>query len=153
MKENKHSYEIRTLQESDIPAVIQFVEQCDNLVLERASVYWMLARFFADTCFVAVRDEKIIGLLFGFISQTDSKIAYIQKLGTRADQRKKGVATALVGIFENTVAKKNVQKIFLTTYPDAANQTAIAFYEQRGFVGEKFWKGTKERLGLWKGIS
>ncbi len=147
---SNHAYEIRTLQESDIPAVMEFVEACENLVLERDSMYWMLARFFGDTCFLALHEDQIIGMLFGFISQADPQTAYIQKLGTRADFRRKGLASTLLRHFEEAVQNKGVQKLFLTTYPSEENVGAITFYKQNGFDGEIFWKASKQRLGLWK---
>ena len=49
---------------------------------------------FGNTAFVVKEDEKVIGYIFGFYSQT-TPTAYVKFVGVRASHRKRGVGRAL----------------------------------------------------------
>lgn len=123
--------EIRNLQETDLPNVIEFVKNCDTLTLERSSIFWLFWRFFRSTSFVALEGERIIGILLGLFDQAEKKSGFIHELGVAVEYRKKGIASSLIDEFEKSVKILGGNKIFLTTFH--TNQTAIKFYEKIGF--------------------
>jgi len=122
---------IRNITENDIPQMMELIKNCEHLHFERAGIYWFFWKFFRDTCFVAVENEKIIGLLMGIISQSDPKEAYIYNLGVLLDHRRKGIGSGLIDHFCKKVKEKGCEFITLTTLVD--NEYAIKYYQKMGF--------------------
>jgi len=142
---------IRKLKEDDIVEVTAFSGKCDKLVVERGSIYWMFFKFFRNTCFVAIEENRIVGLILGFVNQNDSSVGFIHALGVDVDYRDKGIASSLIDTFSKKVKEKGAESVYLTTLPD--NEKAINFYKKRGFEKqEEFYKVGEKRLGLIKKI-
>lgn len=127
--------QIQTLSENDINETIEFSKQCEYLIAERSSIYWVLSQFFNNTCFIAKNDDTIIGILLGFLSQTDNKTGFIHSIGISKKHRRKGIASNLINEFEKAIKKLDGNVISLTTELDNAN--AIQFYETHGFSDRK----------------
>lgn len=60
---------------------------------------------FCETSFIAEIDQKIIGFLIGFLSQSHSEEAYIHFVGIHPDCRKQGVGSALYQQFFQVVQR------------------------------------------------
>ena len=58
--------------------------------------------------------------------------AEIITIGVRPAARRNGTASALLGILENELQKKNIKKIFLEVAVD--NDAALKLYEKNGFT-------------------
>lgn len=86
---------------------------------------------FQPTSFILETENKLVGFLIGFISQTNSDEAYIHFVGVNPNYRKQGHANHLYDLFINKVKKKGCNKIHCITTP--INMGSIAFHKAMGF--------------------
>lgn len=81
-----------------------------------------------DTCFAAVSDGKIIGVI---LTGHDGRRAIIHHMCVHPDHRRMGIAGKLVKEAEQALKKEGIQKIFGLVFKD--NDTANAFWESQGY--------------------
>ena len=81
-----------------------------------------------DTCFAAVSDGKIIGVI---LTGHDGRRAIIHHMCVHPDHRRMGIAGKLVKEAEQALKKEGIQKIFGLVFKD--NETANAFWESQGY--------------------
>nr|WP_155707059.1 GNAT family N-acetyltransferase [Gloeocapsopsis dulcis] len=86
---------------------------------------------FCETSFIAEVNNKPIGFLIGFLSQTHSEEAYIHFVGIHPEFRKQGVGSALYRTFFQTVRKFGRVRIRCVT--SLANKSSIAYHLHMGF--------------------
>ena len=81
-----------------------------------------------DTCFAAVSDDRIIGVI---LTGHDGRRAIIHHMCVHPDYRRMGIAAHLVSLAEDALKKEGIQKIFGLVFKD--NEAANAFWEQQGY--------------------
>jgi L-amino acid N-acyltransferase YncA len=84
---------------------------------------------FGNTAFVVKEDEKVIGYLFGFYSQT-TPTAYVKFVGVRASHRKRGAGRALYEYFIMIAKHKGCVELKAITSQN--NEISIAFHRSLG---------------------
>ena len=80
------------------------------------------------TCFVAVAEGKIIGVI---LSGHDGRRGIIHHLCVHPDWRRRGIADRLVSKAEEALHEEGIQKIFGLVFRD--NDAANAFWEGEGY--------------------
>ncbi|MBR5658987.1 MAG: GNAT family N-acetyltransferase [Lachnospiraceae bacterium] len=80
------------------------------------------------TCFAAVADGKIIGVI---LTGHDGRRALIHHMCVHPDYRRLGIAARLVALAEEALQKEGIQKVFGLVFKD--NDTANAFWEAQGY--------------------
>lgn len=88
--------EIRNIKESDVDALRQFVNSCEFLTPHTAISYWILARHFADTCFVLIDKGGICGFVSAVTGPSNSDVLTLWQIGISTAHRGKGLATRLI---------------------------------------------------------
>ena len=81
-----------------------------------------------DTCFAAVHDHRIIGII---LAGHDGRRGMIHHLCVHPDYRRMGIAARLVSVAEDALKKEGIQKVFGLVFRD--NGAANAFWEQQGY--------------------
>ena len=81
-----------------------------------------------DTCFAAVKDGKIIGVI---LTGHDGRRAIIHHMCVHPDCRRMGIAGKLVSAAEEALKKEGINKIFGLVFKD--NDGANAFWEAQGY--------------------
>ena len=81
-----------------------------------------------NTCFAAVKDEKIIGVI---LTGHDGRRGMIHHLCVHPDWRRMGIAGRLVRLAEEALHNEGIQKVFGLVFKD--NDVANAFWEQHGY--------------------
>jgi ribosomal protein S18 acetylase RimI-like enzyme len=81
-----------------------------------------------NTCFAAVKEEKIIGVI---LTGHDGRRAIIHHMCVHPDYRRMGIAGQLVALAEEALKKEGIQKIFGLVFKD--NEAANAFWERQGY--------------------
>lgn len=99
---------------------------------------------FKNTSFIAEKDERIVGFLIGFLSQTYPEEAYIHFVGVHPDYRKNGIGRQLYNQFFDIVKKNGRNIVRCVTSP--VNKVSIAFHTKMGLEIEK--NGDKEIDGV-----
>ena len=82
-----------------------------------------------NTCFAAVSDEKIIGVI---LTGHDGRRAIVNHLCVNPDFRRMGIAEKLVSTAEGALKKEGIQKIFGLVFKD--NEPANSFWESQGYT-------------------
>jgi predicted GNAT superfamily acetyltransferase len=98
---------------------------------------------FTDTSFIAEKDGEIVGFLIGFLSQSDSELAYIHFVGVNPNYRKNQIGKRLYNEFFDVVKKNNRNIVRAVTSP--VNVVSIAYHTKMGFNIET---GDKEVDGV-----
>ncbi len=81
-----------------------------------------------NTCFAAVKDDRIIGVI---LTGHDGRRGIIHHMCVHPDYRRMGIAAHLVALAEDALKKEGIQKVFGLVFRD--NETANAFWEQQGY--------------------
>lgn len=81
-----------------------------------------------STCFSAVKDGKIIGVI---LTGHDGRRAIIHHMCVHPDYRRMGIAGKLVEKAEEALKKEGINKIFGLVFKD--NDPANAFWEAQGY--------------------
>lgn len=121
----------RNVKEEDFLDIMNLATKCAPIPLERDSIYHNLTRHFANTCFVAEKEGKIVGYILGWISQVDNTVAYIHNICINPDFRRKKIGIDLYDRFIEVVRDKGCKKIFLIINP--GNKASFNFHHVQGF--------------------
>lgn len=82
-----------------------------------------------DTCFVALEQEKIIGVI---IAGNDGRRGYIYHTAVDPEQRHRGIATRLVNEAMGALKALGINKTALVVF--SKNEGGNAFWEKSGFT-------------------
>ena len=86
---------IRNARETDFVECVSIAHRAWPEFNEREAIYHILCRHFPDTCFMSEEGGKIQGFLLGFISQADTREAYIHLICVEPSAQRQGVAGRL----------------------------------------------------------
>ncbi len=81
-----------------------------------------------NTCFAAVRDGRIIGVI---LTGHDGRRGIIHHMCVHPDCRRMGIAARLVSEAEKALKEEGIQKVFGLVFVD--NEDANAFWEKQGY--------------------
>jgi ribosomal protein S18 acetylase RimI-like enzyme len=87
-----------------------------------------------DTCFVAVKNDRIVGFVLGTViekARSAWRYGYVAWLGVDKKLATKGVGTRLLDRLTEVFVYDGVRMLILDT--EATNEDAIRFFERRGF--------------------
>ena len=82
-----------------------------------------------ETCFVAEKDNRIIGVI---LCGNDGRRGYIYHTAVLATERKRGVGTALVDAAVKALKNEGINKAALVVF--SKNELGNSFWEKRGFI-------------------
>ena len=125
--------EIRKMKIEDYEAVYQLWLSCKGMGLNtvddsRDGIEKFLQRN-PDTCFVAERDSKIVGVI---MAGSDGRRGYIYHTAVSPDQRRQGIASKLVDAVMTAFKNTGITKVNLVVFE--RNADGNAFWEKSGFT-------------------
>jgi len=82
-----------------------------------------------DTCFVALKDEKVVGVI---MAGSDGRRSYIYHTAVNPLYRKRGIATALVETVMQAMKNIGINKVALVVFEH--NEGGNKFWERLGFT-------------------
>jgi ribosomal protein S18 acetylase RimI-like enzyme len=100
----------------------------NNLDDSRDGIAKYLARN-PDTCFVAEKDGKMIGVI---LSGHDGRRGHIYHAAVLEDEQRNGVGTELVNTVMSALEREGINKVALVAV--AENDKGNAFWEKQGFT-------------------
>lgn len=87
-----------------------------------------------NICYVAVKDNKIVGFIDGYIMNDawwyKEKVAYLDHICVDKKYRKNGIGSLLFETFEKKVIESNIKDIRILAFPN--NIPAISLYKKYG---------------------
>jgi len=84
---------------------------------------------FGNSAFVVKEGEKVVGYLFGFISQTEP-VGYVKFIGVRQSYQKRGIGKKLYEHFARFAKEKGCKELKAITSP--TNKVSVAFHKSIG---------------------
>jgi ribosomal protein S18 acetylase RimI-like enzyme len=87
---------------------------------------------FRDTSFAAEDDERCVGFLAGFSSQTNPAEAYVHFIGVDPAYRQRNVGRMLYEQFWKAVERRGARVVLGVTSP--MNRASLAFHRKLGFA-------------------
>lgn len=122
---------IRNAKESDHIKIISVIEDWWS----GRDLSYMIPKLFlihfANSSFIAEKDNMMVGFLIGFMSQTDTNQAYIHFAGVDPKFRSQGLGNKLYSVFFDISIKNNRSVVRSCTSP--VNKGSIAFHKRLGF--------------------
>lgn len=82
-----------------------------------------------DTCFVACREEKVVGCI---MAGNDGRRGYIYHVAVCSEERNKGIAAKLVKRAEQAMVELGIHKMALVVFE--RNDSGNAFWERQGYT-------------------
>lgn len=100
---------IRSFQEKDIPAVQNILKEGEPYVFAyKEYVYWILERYFSDTCYVYEEDSKILGYI-GAVYSAEKNTIFVWQIAVSRAAGKNGIGSRLfTQILKCATEKKGV---------------------------------------------
>jgi len=86
---------------------------------------------FNDTSFIIENNGELVAFLIGFISQSETGVAYIHFVGVHPDHRKDGLARSMYDRFFVLARSRGAREVHCITSP--VNTVSIAFHKRLGF--------------------
>jgi diaminobutyrate acetyltransferase len=123
-----------------------FVGKCNGLVQHPGHFYKIITEYFGGSFFIAKENDEIIGFTFGFQSQEDEDIFFMWQIGVDKNQRRKGVASALVEKVIYYAQEHGCKKVHATV--ETKNNPSQRLFESKGFnniSAENGYKVVRER--------
>ncbi len=124
--------EIRNCKEEDIDEVMGLVRLCKPLVLHNDFTYWILFKYFGDTCFVIAGDDKIVGYVSGVTSTAQKGVLYLWQIAIAPDYRGKNYAKFLIEKMLNVARKKKCKSLQFSVSPK--NEASFSLFSR--FAGK-----------------
>lgn len=89
---------------------------------------------FSNTSFVAETQDRMVGFLVGFLSQSEENVGYIHFAGVHPDHRKEGIGGRLFQKFFDACRANHRWVVKSCTSP--INRLSIDFHQRMGFAIE-----------------
>lgn len=125
--------DIRTCKETDIATVRHFVSLCKPLGVHTGYTYWMLFRFFGESCFVMEENGKAVGYISGMKSDTFPYVFFVWQIGVAQECRGKGYSYLLLEKAATAAKQLGCTALQFTIEPD--NEASLGAF--RGFAQKK----------------
>jgi len=125
---------IRNAGELDFLSCVGIAARAWPSFKERESIYHLFCKYFSKTCFICEREEAIRAFLLGFLSQVNTKDAYIHLVAVDPDYQRQGLAGRLYQRFFEVAFNLNARRVRLIVNPD--NIASLAFHQKFGFQNE-----------------
>ncbi|MBN3526736.1 GNAT family N-acetyltransferase [Paenibacillus apiarius] len=135
---------IRNVKASDYKMIIPVINEWWNGRQMADMLPKLFFDYFQNTSYIVEENEKVIGFLIGFLSQTNNKEAYIHFVGLHPQYRQHGIGRKLYETFFDHAKRNGVETVRCVTSP--VNKVSIAFHTKIGFAIEK--NGEKEMNGV-----
>lgn len=84
---------IRNVVEADAALLRDFARKCPPLDLHTPYTYWVLCKFFSQSCFILSEDKKDMGYIMAFEAEN---IIFIWQIGVLPQYRRKGCSKMLI---------------------------------------------------------
>jgi ribosomal protein S18 acetylase RimI-like enzyme len=126
---------LRAVRDGDYAYIIKRVDEWWGGRVMAAMLPKLFFEHFSDTTMVAAgRDDRPVGFLAGFVSQTDRSVAYIHFVGVDPSSRAMGLGRTMYDEFFRRVSALGCTRVECVTSP--VNGGSRAFHASLGFSEE-----------------
>lgn len=109
---------IRSFQEKDIPAVQNILKEGQPYVFAyKEYVYWILERYFSDTCYVYEEDSKILGYI-GAVYSAEKNAIFVWQIAVSRAAGKNGIGGHLFTRVLKCASEKKGVRVEIAINPE-----------------------------------
>jgi diaminobutyrate acetyltransferase len=119
---------IRKATQEDFLKVHRFTAECPPLENYPEHVYKIILRHFGNYCFIAEKEEQIIGFAMGVVSQSFSDTYFLWDIGIHPSYQRQRIGAKLIIEIEKELKKLHFKRIELTI--DPINISSQKFFEK-----------------------
>lgn len=120
---------IRTFEPNDMFSVVKLASETLTEHYQ-PPLFNFLYETFPDGFIVAEKHHQLVGFIAGF--QTSKTTGRISMLTIRKNERRQGIASALLSEFLTRMKEHHIRQIELEV--STPNQAAVEFYKKHGFI-------------------
>lgn len=130
---------IRKIKEEDVAEIERFISLCKPLDQHSTFTYWVLARYFDNTCFVVEENNDIVGYVSGVKSSSKPDVFYIWQIGISPEHRKKGLSSQLIRTVVEAAVSLGSKSIHVSIDPEnsSSHSAFLRFAEISGLQMNK----------------
>ncbi|MHB1643622.1 MAG: GNAT family N-acetyltransferase [Acidithiobacillus sp.] len=122
---------IRHIEYTDFDVIVPVVDEWWGGRAVRGLLPRLFFEHFQPTSFVVEENERLVGFLVGFQSQSNPTVGYIHFIGVHPDARTKGYGRLLYQHFFAVIARLGCTEVRAVTSP--ANESSVRFHSRLGF--------------------
>jgi diaminobutyrate acetyltransferase len=122
---------IRKAREDEFLNVYRFISSCGVLETYGEHFFRIVIRYFGSTSYLAEQDGRIVGYMWGFITQEDPETFFLWQIGVDPATRGDGIGGLILEEAEKELAARGCKRIELTI--DPTNRPSQRLFEKRGY--------------------
>ncbi|MCF8233489.1 MAG: GNAT family N-acetyltransferase [Bacteroidales bacterium] len=115
----------------DVFEVQEFVGQQDGLVQHPVHFYNIMIRYFRNTFFIMRDENRIIGFVWGFVSQAEPDVLFLWQIGVAESHRGSGISHQMMEVFIEAARENNCRKVHATV--ETENIASCKLFEKMRF--------------------
>jgi len=115
----------------DVFGVQEFVGQLKGLVQHPVHFYNIMIRYFGNTFFILKDENRIVGFVWGFVSQTDHEVLFLWQIGVAESHRGTKAVRQLMDKFIEAARENNCRKVHATV--ETENIASCKLFEKMRF--------------------
>ncbi|MFQ5443154.1 MAG: GNAT family N-acetyltransferase [Nitrospinales bacterium] len=127
------------LEPKDVGNVQAFVKSCEPLGIHTAFTYWVLAKYFNNTCFILEKNSQIIGWIAGVTSSSHESTLYIWQIGVAPEHRGKKYSENLIDAIVFVARNNGCKSIHFSISPQ--NIPCLKAFERYARLNKISMKG------------
>ncbi len=123
--------DVITPSDDDIPEIHRLIGELKGLVRHPVHFYSIMIRYFRNSFFIIKETGKIIGFVWGFVSQTDPGVLFLWQIGVAKPFWGKKIAHKLIERFIECAREHGCIKVHATV--ETGNFASWKMFEKMGF--------------------
>jgi L-2,4-diaminobutyric acid acetyltransferase len=116
----------------DVFEIHRFIGNLEGLVQHPVHFYKIMIEYFGNSFFVIKTDDKVIGFVWGFVSQRNSDVFFLWQIGVSKEHRGKDIARKLIDRLITSAKELQYKKIHATV--ETGNIASCKLFEKYGFT-------------------
>lgn len=123
---------VTTATGEDVFEIHEFIGNLEGLVQHPVHFYKIMTEYFGNSFFLIKTDDKIIGLVWGFVSQKNSDVFFLWQIGVSEEHRGKNIARTLIDRLIASAKELRFKRIHATV--ETGNIASCKLFEKHGFT-------------------
>lgn len=122
---------VSTATVDDAFEIHELAGRLEGLVQHPVHFYNIMIRYFGNSFFLAKDAGRIVGFVWGFVSQTGPEVFFLWQIGVEEEFRGTGTSYELIGALTEFAKESGCRKVCATV--ETANIASARMFEKMGF--------------------
>lgn len=127
---------VTSIKRVDCSKIVKFIQKIDNLfpvpISKKININEYVTKLYENGTIILAKDnEKIVGIMSGYMNDMRNKKAYASIIGVDEEYQNQKIGIKLFKIFHILAKKNGIKKIYLSVHKE--NKKAIDIYKKYGY--------------------